>query len=277
MLGSAVVVFRETLEAALIIAIVLGASRGMAARVQWVFGGVALGLLGAVVVALFAGFIADAMQGRGQELFNAAVLLVAVAMLAWHNIWMSGHARKHAAEMQALGHDVRAGLRPLSAMLLVTALAVLREGAETVLFLYGLFASGGERVELAAGALVGLGGGAIVGCLLYFGLVRIPLRQFFRVTGLIVLLLAAGLAAGAAGYLAQADLLPVLSEQVWDTSGTLSVESLPGRILHVLIGYVDRPTGIELVFYVATLAIIGGMMKFVAARTTKQAGAPSLL
>ena len=217
-------------------------------------------------MALFAGAIADAAQGRGQEMFNAGILLVAVAMLAWHNIWMSGHARKHVAEMQVLGHDVRAGTKPLSAMLLVTALAVLREGAETVLFLYGLFASGADSMELVGGALLGLVGGAIIGCLLYFGLVRIPIAKFFKVTGMIVLLLAAGLAAGAASYLVQADILPVIAEQVWDTSGFLSVESLPGRILHVLVGYVDRPTGIELVFYVVTMVFIGGMMKLVAGR-----------
>ena len=98
MLGSAVVVFRETLEAALIVAIVMGASRGVAARGRWIAGGVVLGIVGALVVAAFAGAISEAVQGRGQELFNAAVLLVAVAMLAWHNVWMSSHARKHVEE-----------------------------------------------------------------------------------------------------------------------------------------------------------------------------------
>ncbi len=266
MLGSAVIVFRETLEAALIIAIVLGASRGLPARMRWVFSGVGLGLAGSVVVAFFAGTIADAAQGRGQELFNAGVLLVAVSMLAWHNIWMSGHARKHAAEMQSLGHDVLTGSKPLSAMLLVTALAVLREGAETVLFLYGLFAGGADHMDLLLGSLLGLAGGTTIGALLYFGLVRIPLGKFFKVTGLIVLLLAAGLAASAANYLVQANLLPVLAEEVWDSSALLSMESMPGRILHVLIGYVDRPSGIELVFYLVTLAFIGGMMRYMAAR-----------
>lgn len=273
MLGSAVVVFRETLEAALIIAIVLGASRGMPARLRWVFGGAGLGLAGAVVVAFFAGAISDAAQGRGQELFNAGVLLVAVVMLAWHNIWMSGHARKHAAEMHALGHDVLAGTKPLSAMLLVTALAVLREGAETVLFLYGLYAGGADRLDLTLGSLLGLAGGATIGALLYFGLVRIPLGKFFKVTGLIVLLLAAGLAANAANYLAQAKLLPVLADEIWDTSSLLSMESMPGRILHVLIGYVDRPSGIELLFYLATLAFIGGMMRYVASRQVSKPAA----
>ena len=272
MLGSAIVVFRETLEAALIIAIVMGASRGIAARGRWIAGGVALGVAGALAVALFAGAIAQAVEGRGQELFNAGVLLAAVAMLAWHNVWMSSHARKHVAQIHHLGHDVRVCLKPLSAMLAVTALAVLREGAETVLFLYGLWAGGGGRGELALGATAGLGAGALVGVLLYLGLLSVPLRHFFTVTGLIVLLLAAGLAAGAAGYLTQAGLLPPISEEVWDTSGLLSVESLPGRVLHVLVGYRDRPTGIELLFYTVTFATIAALMRIVGARAARVEG-----
>lgn len=266
MLGSAVIVFRETLEAALIVAIVLGASRGASMRGRWIGGGVALGIAGALVVALFAGTIADALHGRGQELFNAGVLLAAVAMLAWHNIWMSGHAKKHVDEMRALGQAVTVGTRPLSAMLLVTALAVLREGAETVLFLYGMLAGGGARGELALGACAGLAAGAAVGALLYFGLLRIPLRHFFTVTGAVVLLLAAGLAAGAAGYLSQAGLLPTLSDQVWDTSGILDMGSFAGRVLHVLIGYYDRPTGIQVLFYGVTLSAIAFLMWLVGAR-----------
>jgi len=270
MLGSAVVVFRETLEAALIVAIVMGASRGVAGRGRWIAGGVVLGIAGALIVAAFAGAIAEAVQGRGQEIFNATVLLVAVAMLAWHNVWMSSHARKHVAEMRHLGHDVSVGAKPMSAMLAVTALAVLREGAETVLFLYGLIASGGTA-GLLLGGILGLIGGAGIGVLLYFGLLRVPLRHFFTVTGIVVLLLAAGLASSAAGYLVQAGLLPPLIDQVWNSSGVLSSASFVGRMLHVLIGYNDRPTGIELLFYVATLVTIVSLMRIVGARATRDA------
>jgi high-affinity iron transporter len=272
MLGSAVVVFRETLEAALIVAIVMGASRGVAARGRWIAGGVVLGIVGALIVAAFAGAISEAVQGRGQELFNAGVLLVAVAMLAWHNVWMSSHARKHVAEMRHLGHDVSVGAKPMSAMLAVTALAVLREGAETVLFLYGLMATGGSA-GLALGGILGLVAGTGIGVLLYFGLLRVPLRHFFTVTGVIVLLLAAGLAASAAGFLVQAGLLPALVNQVWDTSGMLDVGSFLGRMLHVLVGYNDRPTGVELLFYVVTLVTILALMRIVGARATRSARA----
>ncbi len=269
MLGAAVIVFREVLEAALIIAIVMGASRGVAARGRWILAGTIIGILGATVVAAFTGVIADALEGRGQELLNASVLLVAVLMLGWHNVWMSAHGRKVAADMKRLGHDVSVGARPLSAMLIVTALAVLREGSETVLFLYSLTASGTNPMMLLSGGLLGLLAGALLGALFYRGLLYVPLHHFFTFTGWIILLLAAGLAANAAGYLTQAGLLPSLYPQVWDSSHILSQESFIGQLLHILIGYNDRPTAMQLLFYLATIATMGLLMRGAGWRATQ--------
>lgn len=261
MAGSAIIVFREVLEAALIVAIVLGATRGVAGRGLWVGGGIVAGLAGASVVAAFAGTIAGAMAGSGQEVFNAAVLLAAVGMLAWHNAWMSAHGRAMAGELRRVGHDVTAGVRPLTALGLVTALAVLREGSETVLFLYSLAASGAGWSATFAGGALGLGAGALVGWLLYRGLLAIPVRHFFAAVSWMVLLLASGLAATAAGFLNQAGLVPAFGFGVWDTSGILAQDSWPGMLLHILVGYSDRPMGIQIVFYVATLLGMLALMR----------------
>lgn len=260
MLGSALIVFREVLEAALIVAIVLGATRGVARRGHWVSMGIAGGIVGAVMVALFAGTIADALDGRGQELLNAGVLLAAVAMLAWHNVWMSAHGRELAGQMKKVGHDVIVGAKPLSALALVTLFAVLREGSETVLFLYSLSASGAGGIPLLLGGLLGLMAGATLGYILYRGLLVIPIGHFFTITGWLVLLLAAGLAANAAGYLNQAGLLPAISMQVWDSGWLLQQESWLGTLLHILVGYNDRPMGIQVIFYAVTLSGIYFMM-----------------
>lgn len=268
MLGSGLIVFREVLEAALVIAVVLGASRGVARRGQWVAGGVLVGLLGAAVVAAFAGTIAGAVEGRGQELFNAGVLLLAVGMLAWHNIWMKSHGRELASSLRVVGSDVRVGARPLSALALVTMFAVLREGSEAVLFLYGIATSGAGASQLLIGCALGLAGGCAVGWLLYRGLIAIPVGYFFGVVGWIVLLLAAGLSAGAAGYLNQAGLLPSFGLAIWDTSDILSQQGWLGALLHILIGYYDRPMGIQVVFYVVTLVFIGAMM-WISGRSSK--------
>lgn len=261
MLGSAIIVFREVLEAALIIAVVMGATRGVQGRGRWVAGGIASGLVGAVVVAVFAGAIADAVQGRGQELLNASVLLAAVLMLAWHNVWMSAHGRELAAQMKKVGHDVSVGSKPLSALALVTLFAVLREGSETALFLYSLSASGAGSHGLLFGGLFGLAAGTALGVVVYRGLLAIPIRHFFNFTGWLVLLLAGGLAANAAAFLNQAGLLPAISQQVWNSGWLLRQDSWPGTLLHILVGYTDRPMGIQVLFYAVTLIVIYSLMR----------------
>jgi high-affinity iron transporter len=263
MIAVAVIVFREVLEAALIVSIVLAASKGTAGRGRWVTGGVALGVLGACVVAGFAAEIAAAVAGMGQELFNAAILFAAVGMLGWHNVWMGRHGKEMAMEASALGREVAAGTRPLYALASVVGIAVLREGSETVLFLYGLAAAGsGGMVNLVGGGAIGILGGAFMGTALYLGLLRIPSRHLFAVTSWMILLLAAGLASQGAFFLNQADVLPALGNQIWDTSWLLDEDSVPGRILHVLIGYVARPEGIQLVFWVATAGILLVLMRW---------------
>lgn len=266
MLPTAIIVFREVLEAALIVGVVMAASRGAAGRGLWVSGGIAGGVLGACLVAVFAATIAEAAEGMGQELFDAGILFAAVGMLGWHNIWMSRHGRELAANAMKLGNAVRSGARPLWALAFVVALAVLREGSEIVLFLYGIALGGnGGSVAMAVGGVIGLALGVAAGTTIYWGLLAIPMRLLFTVTSWLVLLLAAGLASQGAAFLMQADLLPPLGSNLWDTSWLLSEQSIAGRVLHTLIGYSAQPAGIQLVFYVATLLVIGGLMRLVGA------------
>ncbi|HTV88472.1 MAG TPA: FTR1 family protein [Stellaceae bacterium] len=265
MLPTAIIVFREVLEAALIVGIVMAAARGAPRRGLWVAGGIAAGVLGAIGVAGFAAEIAEAAAGMGQSLFDAAILFAAVGMLGWHNVWMSSHGRELAAHAAQLGRDVRSGARPLWAIAIVVALAVLREGSEIVLFLYGiaLAGQGGGVLAMIVGGALGLALGVAAGTAIYGGLVAIPMRHLFRVTSWLVLLLAAGLASQGAAFLMQANLLPPLGDTLWNTSFLLSDQSLPGRVLHTLIGYTAQPAGIQVVFYIATLFVIGGLMRLV--------------
>jgi high-affinity iron transporter len=263
MIAVAIIVFREVLEASLIVSIVLAASKGTPGRGRWISGGVAIGVLGACIVAGFAAEIASAVAGMGQELFNATILFAAVGMLGWHNVWMGRHGKDMAMEASALGRDVAAGERPLYALASVVGIAVLREGSETVLFLYGLAAAGsGGMVNLVGGGAIGILGGVVVGAALYLGLLRIPSRYLFAVTSWMILLLAAGLASQGAFFLNQADVLPALGNQVWDTSWLLDENSVPGRVLHVLVGYVARPEGIQIVFWIATVGVLLTLMRW---------------
>ena len=256
MLATLLLVFREVLEAALIVSIVAAATRGVSGRGGWIGSGLALGVAGALLVAVFAGGIAQAMSGMGQEWFNAAVLLAAVVMIGWHVVWMARHGRELSLHMRSVGSEVSSGSRPLTALLVVVALAVLREGSELVLFGYGLIAGGSSVSSLMLGGGLGLLLGIGVGFALYFGLLKIPMRHFFSATNGLLVLLAAGLASSAAGKLVQADALPTLVDSLWDSSWLLSDDSLLGRTLHVLIGYTAQPSGIQMVFYVATIAAL---------------------
>ncbi|MBU3888408.1 iron permease [Methylosinus sporium] len=254
MLGALVIVFREVIEAGLVIGIVLAVTQGARGSRTVVFAGVVAGALGAGLVALFADALSQAVAGRGQELFNAAVLAVAVVMLAWHNIWMARHGRELASELAAAGRAAVSGDKSFFGLALVVALAVLREGSEVALFLYGLLVSGESGADVILGGFSGLVLGAGVSALTYFGLVTIPARHLFAVTTAMITLLAAGLAAQCAAFLQQAWIVTALSQTMWDTSGVLPDTSLVGRVLHTLIGYVDQPTALQVVVYVATLA-----------------------
>jgi high-affinity iron transporter len=257
LISTFVIVFRETLEAALIVAIVLAASKGIAGRTPWVVGGVFAGLLGAGVLALFAGGLADLFDGNGTEIFTATVLLLAVVMLGWHQVWMGAHGAELAGESKAVGKAVRDGSRPLSALAIICAIAVLREGSETVLFLFGISMDGETGAStMLEGGLLGMFAAALVGALFYGGLLRVPMKHVFRVTGVILLLIAAGLAAQAAAYLVQAGVLPPLGYDIWNTSAVLPQDNPIGFLLHILVGYVARPEGIQIIAYAATLAII---------------------
>ncbi len=266
MLPSLIIVFREVFEAGLIIGIVMAVTTGVAGRGLWVAGGVAVGILSACLVALFASGLSQLFHGSGQELLNASILGFAVLMLGWHNVWMARHGRELAAEMRAAGQAVVEGSKSLAALAAVVAIAVLREGSEVVLFLYGVAAAeGGAGASMLVGGVVGLALGAVVCLLTYLGLVTIPTRYLFAVTSTLIALLAAGMAAQAIAFLQQADILTALDQTVWDTSWILRDGSFLGRALHTLIGYVDQPTAMQLIVYAATLAIIALLMRVFAA------------
>ncbi len=267
MLASLVIVFREVIEAGLIVGIVLAATRGVPRRGWWVTCGIIAGTLGACLVAAFAGELGALFNGSGQELFNAAILLVAVGMLTWHNAWMAGHGRELAREVRAVGAAVAEGHRPLTALAVVVGVAVLREGSEVVLFLYGIFATGGTTVgAMVTGGLFGVALGGVVSALIYLGLLAVPAHRLFTVTTGLITLLAAGLASQAVFFLQQADYLQGLATPLWDSSWMLREDSVPGRLLHTLIGYTAMPDAAQLLAYALVIALMLTLMRLARGR-----------
>lgn len=274
MIAALIIVFREVFEAGLIIGIVLAVTRTVRHRNQWIGGGVLVGVLAACLVAVFAGALSNLFAGMGQELFNAAILIVAVVMLTWHNVWMARHGSELAGEMRAAGQAVVEGSKSLLALAVVVGVAVLREGSEVVLFLYGVVAARSDTGwDVALGGAAGLGLGALVTLLTYFGLVRIPTRTLFTTTTILIALLAAGMAAQAAAFLEKANWLTAMDSVVWDSGWLLSDTSIPGKALHTLIGYTDQPTAMQLTVYLAILAVTFVLMRLYGAPAKAQAAA----
>lgn len=208
----------------------------------------------------------------GQELFNAAILGVAVVMLTSHNVWMAKHGKAMAGELRAVGQAVAEGSRSLLALAVVVGVAVLREGSEVALFLYGIAASdGGSAMSLFLGGLLGLVLGGAVCLLTYLGLLRIPPRSLFTTTTVLITLLAAGMAAQAVAFLERANWLTALDTVVWDTGWLLPENSILGRTLHTLIGYTDQPTQMQLAVYLVVIVVTIILMRVIAAERPRQA------
>ncbi len=264
MLAIALIVFRETLEAALFIGIAAAATRGVAGRGRWLCVGVAAGFAGSLALAAAAEKLSGLAEGVGQDLFNAGVLTVAFLMLAWHIIWAGRHGMQAAGEARQLGKSLAESNGVPWALTIAVALSVLREGAETVLFVGGYVVGDSAQQLGASGALagcvVGLLSGTAIGAVLYLGLSRIPVRRLFTVTNLMILMLAAAMAAQLARALIQAGVLTKMTTPVWNISDILPTQSAIGTLLHALIGYDAQPSGMQLLFYVGGLLLtVGGM------------------
>ena len=267
MFGAAIIVFRETLEAALFVGIIAAATRGLEGRARWLLSGVIAGGLGAIALAAGAEQVGTWADGIGQDLVNALILSVALAMLVWHCVWVSNRGAEAAADARALGSSFKVGDRAPWALTAVIALSVLREGAETVLFVAG-YSRGSGSSGLIGGAFLGVAFGIALGAVLYLGLSRIPMKRMFAVTNTLITFLAAAIASQLARALAQAGIVNVLGEPLWDTTALLRADSPFGTVLHALLGYDPQPTGLQLMFYVTTLVAI-----FAGARMVRQAQA----
>jgi high-affinity iron transporter len=271
-LAALIIVFREVFEAGLIVGIVLAVTRLVPRRNRWIGGGVLAGVAAACLVAAFAGVLSQLFEGMGQELFNAAILAIAVIMLTWHNVWMARHGKEIAGEMRAIGQAVAEGSKSLLALAVVVAVAVLREGSEVALFLYGVAASdGGSAASLTIGGLMGLALGVAICLLTYFGLMRIPPRALFATTTVLITLLAAGMAAQAVAFLQRANWLTPLDTVMWDSGWLLSESSVVGRALHTLVGYTDQPTGMQIVIYLAVILVTVMLMRLVGSERRQHA------
>ncbi len=257
MFATGVIVFRETLEAALFIGIIAAATRGLPLRSRWLAAGVVAGALGSLMLAAGMGQVSAWADGIGQDLMNVAILSIALLMLAWHCVWVSPQAGKMVMEAKRMGHAALEGSSTLWALSLAVALSVLREGAETVLFVSGFLSGSSEGLLMVlSGAGVGLATGSLAGIMIYWGLARIKTQHLFAVTNVLILILAGSLASQLAKTLLQAGIVMRWSTPLWDGSALLANDSTLGTLLHALVGYEARPAGLQIIFYLGTISLI---------------------
>lgn len=257
MFTAALIVFREIFEIAIIVTVILAATRQVAYRSLWIAGGIATGAIMVGIMACFANVISGVATQLGQHAFHALVLFIAAALISWSVVWMQQHGKQIVTHMREVSLCVKNGQRPLYMLAVVVALAVLREGSEIVLFLYGIFTTGeATTTDIMLGSLLGTGAGVLMGLVMYLGLIRIPVKQLFSVSGWLLAFLASGMVAKGVGHLVKAGIVPAIINPLWDTSHILSQQGVVGRFLSIVIGYQDQPTAIQVLFYVVTLALI---------------------
>jgi high-affinity iron transporter len=257
MFGTGLIVFRETLEAALFVGIIAASTKGLCNRTRWLALGVGVGALGSLLMAACMDRISALADGLGQDVLTSIILSVALLMLAWHCTWVSAHAKEMADDARQIGKSTVQGSRTLWALAIAVALAVLREGAETVLFVTGLMTGATETTNSKVlSVIAGLALGAATGWLIYAGLARFKTHRLFSITNTLILLLAGSLASQLAKTLNQANWVTILTDQAWDIAAFLPNDSAVGMVLHGLVGYDASPSQLQLLFFLCATGLI---------------------
>ena len=268
MIASLIIAFRETLEAALVTGIVLSyLSRTKQTKYNGaVYAGVASGVVAAVIGAFLFSMLAEGFTGRAEQLFEGVTMLLGALLLTTMILWMM--RQRHVAQELEARVAVEVAEAHRWGLFSIVFLAVLREGIETVIFLGAATATSASTGLV--GALIGIGAAIALGYVAFVGARKVNLKTFFNVTSLLLILFAAGLVAHGVHELQEAGLVPALIEQVWDINPPVHPDgSYPplhengtiGALLKSLLGYNGNPSLIEVLSYVAYLAVVAGLWR----------------
>ncbi|MBV2180831.1 MAG: FTR1 family protein [Castellaniella sp.] len=257
----AFIVWRESVEAMLVVGILyswLRMSPEGRRGLPWLWGGVGAGLLLAGALALALLGVASWLSDTGQEWFQTVIALIACGLVVQMVVWMRCHGRGLKRELET-GASEQIGEDHWWGLLALVMIAVAREGSETVVFLYGAILSSQDDGHMASMALAGLGGFAVA--LMTFWLLQlggriITWRRFFKLTEILLLLLAGALLVSATDRLISLDVLPALMDPVWDSSWLLGTEGGLGKILADFAGYRAAPALSQLLIWMAYWGVV---------------------
>ncbi len=253
MFPEALITFRETLEAALVVGVMLAylERSGNAKLNRHIYLGVGIGVFASVIVAVLFSALVGEFEGRNEQLFEGSVMLFASFLISWMILWMlkQEHVRQ---EIEGIV-KVKTNKGELLGLVLFTAVAVFREGTETVIFLGAAAFSNGRLALL--GALLGVAGALALAFVLFETAMRVNLRLFFQGTSVLLILFAAGLVAHSVHEFQEAGVLPEQAP-LWSTKLALDQKSGIGAVARSLFGYADSPTALEAIAYLAYFAAI---------------------
>ena len=256
MYASMAIVFREGLEMAIIISLLLAATKDINKGAFWILGGTVLGVLLASMLGYFALNNEAIIAVMKAKVTGGVILFVSALFIGYTVIWMKENGRKISQDIKQSTSELPAN--PLFSLALVALFCVLREGVEVVIFLMGLVTSGGvSNVDVLAGTVLGSLGAIVAGAAMYFGLVRINLGKVFNVFAVLMSFLSAGMMVNAVSKFTSAGLLNPIVSQVWDSSALLVHHtSWIALFMHVMAGYTEKPSLLQLIAYVLALTIL---------------------
>jgi high-affinity iron transporter len=253
LLNSVIIVLREVLEAALLVSVFLASAKFLQIKNNWVRISIALGAVGAIAYGVSIQGVSELFDGVGQEVCNAALQLaafcglLAIIFLIPRRIGSLQHPRTAIPALMAI----------------TVALAAAREGSEILVYVSGFWSMSNFFSAIGIGSLIGACIGCSVGVLIYYLLLAQPSQRAVPTTLVLLGLIAAGMSSQATRLLIQADWVPAAGA-LWDTSGVLSEQSLPGQLLYALVGYEATPTATEVIVYLASIALL--IVAFLAGR-----------
>lgn len=254
----ALVVFRECLEIALLLGIILAVTKQIEKSRIYIIAGSMLGTVLAALFAFFARAISVSFSGMGDEIFNTIIILITVVLISWTIVWMQGYGGKVRQDFNNLSEKIYSGDSSAIMLVLIVASTILREGIEIIILVYSI--SSVEVVEANSyilGLICGMVSGFSLGIVIYLGLIKLAKQKYiFRISTILLMLIASGFAAEAAGILTSSGIVMFLSDQLWDSSWIISDRSVYGKLLNMVTGYIARPNGLQVIFYISTIVII---------------------
>lgn len=258
----AIVVFRECLEISLLLGVILAITKPIANSRIYIILGACAGVVLAAIFALFTRRIAANFGEVGDEIFGSFVILLTAVIINWTVVWMQGYSAKIRKNLSTLSENIVAGLTSKLILVSVVATTILREGAEIILFIYSITSAGTlTSTQYLIGLGVGALSGVIVGTIMYLGLLKYSGRYIFKISTILLTLVAAGLAAEAAGILTSCGVIHAYSQELWNTAWLIDNKSIVGKLLKLTIGYDARPNALQVIFYVGSITMTLIMMK----------------